>query len=149
MQRISHAGAAADHLATNEFNAFYIPMAQVANAATGSSHYSLPTGTGPSIAITSRLSGCMFAVGSDADGTVLVSHIQPHLGTNDLDQRRTDLTDAVTGGFHNQSGSVVRGDGYDQYAAVIGKRTGTEWHFYCQASSYDHGHIIDSATMIA
>ena len=97
--------------------------------------------------LTSKLSGCRFGVGSDAVGSCLVSHVQPNHAIPKATQQ-TDLTTQLTGGFTNLAGSFGKGEAYDDTASVIGKRTGTRWRFYCQASSYNDQYQIDSTTRI-
>jgi hypothetical protein len=121
---------------TNEFNAYYVPMVQISDVKAKTSHYTLPTAGLPNIMITSRLSGCTFGVGSDGNGAVLVSHVQPDLTIEDDAKRNQSLEDSVTGGFQNVRGLFAMGDAYEQSAAVIGRRKGTNWSFYLQPAKY-------------
>jgi hypothetical protein len=114
-----------------EFNAYYVPMAQTADAARQSSHFILP-GTGPDIVLTSRLSGCSFGVGSNSGNATLVSHIQPNLAIEGGTARANDLAQNMQSGFASQGQVVSRGDDYSDLATVIGKRSGTKWVFYLQ-----------------
>jgi hypothetical protein len=116
----------------HEFNAYYVPMVQTSDVRANTSHYTLPTAGLPNIMLTSRLSGCTFGVGSDGNGAVLVSHVQPDPTIKDDNQRRQDLENSVTGGFQNLRGLFAIGGAYEQFAAVIGRRKGTAWKFYLQ-----------------
>jgi len=123
------AGPAKAQLADDEVNAYYIPMVQVSDIEAETSHYTLPTVGGPDIMFTSKLSGCRFAVGSDAHGAVLVSHVQPEQG-----QSQAALATVVTNSFAQAPQAFSRNDTYEHYASVIGVRTGETWRFYQQAS---------------
>jgi hypothetical protein len=128
--------------AANEFNAYYVPMAQMDDVWNGSSHYVLPSAGGPDVMITSRLSGCRFAVGSDANGAVLVSHVQPSKAINE-GLRQGSLAGVVSGGFAQQGGTQTASFAMEQdyakgdKAAVIGLRNGGTWHFYLQAQGFE------------
>jgi len=81
-------------------------------------------------------------------GALLVSHVQPDL-TVGSGTRQQDLTTNLTGGFNAVTGTFGIGGAYDEMAAVIGKRTGAAWKFYCQASSYSNSsYQIDGTTTI-
>jgi len=67
------------------FEAWYIPMQQLQKTANGCTFTArkLPTTPqeSPGIMLTSQLTGCMFAVGSDGSSTT-VAHIQPNQGAD-------------------------------------------------------------------
>jgi len=131
---IKQPGVAVGNPAADEFDAYYIPMVQTSDVVDGTSHYALPTdNTALSFMMTSQLSACMFGTGSDANGAVLVSHVQPKKDPNTgtyLDRKH--LVANVSSGFGELGGSVGKGQGYTEMAAVIGKRKGSSWSFYCQ-----------------
>jgi hypothetical protein len=133
----------------DEINAYYIPMVQVSDIADQTSHYTLPTVGGPDIMFTSKLSGCRFAVGSDAQGAVLVSHVQPDL-TIAQGQRQTNLANAVTNSFLAAPQTFGLNATYTQMASVIGVRTGQNWRFYQQASQAgpQYSYVISHITTI-
>ena len=143
-------GAARTSPAADEFNAYYIPMVQTADALGGASHYSLPTAGGPDVMITSKLSGCTFGVGSSATGATLVSHIQPDLSLAAGPARATDLDTAVTGGFNAMTGQFRKGTEYTDYASVIGRRSGGVWKFFLQAqdAAPNYSHVISKVDVI-
>jgi hypothetical protein len=148
--RIDKQGGAAKAngaLAADELNAYYVPMVQTDDVTLGTSHYTLPTGGGPDLMLTSKLSGCRFGVGSTATGALLVSHVQPDLRLTG-GARALDLSTSHTGGFHALDDAIGKGSGYTEFAAVIGVRTGTAWTFYSQASSYNNGYTVDSTRTI-
>ena len=143
-------GAAKDTPGTDEFNAYYIPMVQTSDAASGSSHYSLPTDGGPDFMITSKLSGYTFGVGSSANGATLVSHIQPNTSIAPGPGRAANLSSAVTGGFDSITGKFSKGNEYTDYASVIGYRSDGAWKFYMQAvdTGANFTHVISKVNVI-
>jgi hypothetical protein len=115
-----------------KFNAYYIPMAQTADAANQSSHFVLPD-TGPAVMLTSRLSGCSFGVGSNSANATLVSHIQPDQTIQDQTARTNDLGQKMGSGFAANRKVLSRAGDYSDMATVIGKRDSTnKWTFYLQ-----------------
>jgi len=143
-------GEAKAVLAADEFNAYYIPMVQTFDVREGASHYTLPTNGAPDVMITSKLSGCIFGVGSDADGALLVSHVKADADIADDLQRGQDQQAHVDSGFTSKDGQFAKGQDYDDFAAVIGKRTGTDWKFYLQASTQrpDATYVISKLAVI-
>jgi hypothetical protein len=142
-------GAAKANPAADEFNAYYVPMVQTSDIAGGMSHYTLPTNGQPTIMITSKLSGCRFGVGSDGNGAVLVSHVQPSTAVAE-DNRQQDLVTQQNTGFTGAPRAFATGQTYDDMAAVIGVRTGQRWRFYQQASHLDQqgDYVLDSVKKI-
>ena len=139
--RISKLGGAAKSaasLATNEFNAYYVPMVQTSDVGGQKSHYVLPTSGGPSLMITSQLSGCVFAVGMNATGDRLVSHVQPDKSIP-ADQRQADAKAKAEGGIAHHTGGASMGNGYDETAAIVGSCDGIGWLFYVQSCSCPKG----------
>jgi hypothetical protein len=130
LRRLALPGDVAGSDANNTVFAHYISMRQT-NEAVGTTHYVLPANGGPDLMITSRLSGCMFGIGSNAANNRLVSHIQPDLSLADA-QRGPDLAAAVTGGFAQVDTTFVRGGGYDTDASIIGIRRNGAWSIYAQ-----------------
>jgi hypothetical protein len=133
----------------DEMNAYYVPMVQTSDIRDGTSHYTLPTRGEPSIMITSKLSGCRFAVGSSADGALLVTHGQPNAAHGN-DTRQATLQAYVESRFAGRVRSFALGETYTALAAVIGVRDGKRWRFYQQASHHEEqrGYVIDSVTTI-
>jgi hypothetical protein len=131
MAGIPHGPVAAD-----EFDAYYIPMVQTSDVEMDASHYTLPTGHGSlKIMITSRLSGCTFGTGSDANGAVLVSHVQPKNTIADPNTKRNHLHAMITGGFRSAGDFLEKGNNANNYtdsAIVLGNRKGSHWSFYAQ-----------------
>ena len=132
-----------------EFNAYYVPMVQTSDVASGNSHYSLPTAGAPTLMITSKLSGCTFAVGSDGHGAKLVTHVQPNMSNKQVAQRTTNLSAAVGQGFQSENGRFAKRDEYAETATVIGRRTGANWKFFLQATDYVKGvDVISGVTVV-
>lgn len=124
----------------DQFNAYYIPMVQVADVGNNSSHYTLPTNGIPDIVITSQLTACSFGIGSDAMGATLVTHIQPdqNLGRDQgqagLDLRVQNLATTVDNSFAVMRGKFAWQTDYERMGTVIGKLTNGNWQFYLQAN---------------
>ncbi|WP_338662473.1 hypothetical protein VQH23_20245 [Pararoseomonas sp. SCSIO 73927] len=127
---IKQPGPAQNPVPADCFNAYYIPMVQTADVAAGSSHYTLPIAAG-SLMITSKLSGCTVGIGSDANGAVLVSHVQPNANAAG---GSAALSTAVQTGMHAMQGEFRRNSEYTGFAAVMGRCDGNRWRFYLQAS---------------
>ena len=113
----------------NTVYAHYVAMKQTSD--TTGTHYVLPADGSPNLMITSRLSGCMFGVGSNANNNVLVSHFQPDQRLPE-DQRRQDLLTATNTGYTGTPATFVRGGGYDVDASIVGIRQNGVWHIYAQ-----------------
>lgn len=137
--KVTRIGPAQTPPPADHFNAFYIPMVQTGDVASGNSHYNLPTNTPTKIAITSQITACVFSVGKDAGGSVLVSHVQPPAAATGLshDARQTA---AVTAGGQNMA--IVKqfkdGSDYsyrDDVITIMGVLNGTTWDFYSQKLS--------------
>ncbi len=148
-------GAARTVLKDNQFNAYYIPMMQVGDVGTNHSHYTLPTtGNGPTIAITSQITACVFSLGSHANGAVLASHIQPPGGpANTHDMRQGQAATAGATGFNGGVLQVRHGDQYGMgdRVAIIGRLSKARWTFYMQRTSflgYDDGLVRSAAKII-
>lgn len=149
MRMTKLSGHAKANPGADEFNAYYVPMVQTSDVTANRSHYTLPTAGGPSVMITSKLSGCTFGVGSDATGAKLVSHVQPNLDLPKGNQRKQNLATSVGSGFNAVEGAFRSGEEYAETGAVIGCRTGVAWKFYLQATDYaEEAHQIDNVTVI-
>ncbi len=122
-------------LAQNEFNAHYVGMRQVSDAV-ATTHTTLPTAGPPYLMITSKLSGCQFAVGTDATGALTVTHIQPDTTIADLGQRAQSLGAAVDAGFTQVGGRFRKRREYKETANIIGRLHNNQWEFYGQATDY-------------
>jgi hypothetical protein len=126
-----------------QIDAYYIPMVQTSDVGGGMSHYTLPDNGGPDIMVTSKLTGCVFGIGTHSSGAVLVSHVQPNSqlakgqGKAGMETRQQDLTATMWQGFegHRMTNQFQFGHEYTDSAAVIGKRTGGQWRFYLQQAS--------------
>ena len=122
----------ANAVAADEFEAHYIPMLQTNNA----QQYALPSSalSACGLMITSQLTGCSFGLGSNANGTRLVTHIQPNknvLAAN----RDADLQQAVDAVFANVTLDHTHArqpGGYDGSSTVVGHRVNDVWTFYTQ-----------------
>jgi hypothetical protein len=121
----------------DEFNAWYIAMA-AQGAGLLTRHAVLPGTGGPNIALTSQLSGCSFGVGSaTADGSRIVSHIQPPPGAPNAGTW-AGMRAAASGGVmdtvfdrEGQAGASNYGNPENR-ATVLGVRSGGQWRLYAQ-----------------
>lgn len=126
-------------LGPNQFNAYYIPMVQVDDVTGQNSHYTLPTTGQVTLALTSQITGCVFSVGSDANGAVLASHVQPpKIAGTTIDDRQQLARAAGATGFGNGMVQVRLGPDYGEFdrIAIVAKRTGSTWKFYSEKMSY-------------
>jgi hypothetical protein len=124
----------------DEFNAWYIAMAVMGSGAK-TTHFPVPGTGGPDLLLTSQLSGCTFGVGSiTADGSRLISHIQPLSGGLDAttraklhDETVDRMTDGVDAVFEREGRPGARryGDPHNR-ASVVGIRRGAAWEFWAQ-----------------
>jgi hypothetical protein len=133
------------------FPACYIAMKKMGagpgNAPTGT-YYSLsPTG-GPDICITSQLSGCTFALGSQTpDSSCLVCHIQP---AGPLVAAQPVMTLQATQLFGQApTASVQKGVDYAEKANVIGQRISGKWFFFMQRFSNILTQVIEPVVDVA
>jgi hypothetical protein len=162
---IQKIGAAKVTPAANEFNAYYLAMVEANPASRGnvggvpvSTHYALPNPPvvgNPTLFITSKLSGCHFAVGSNAAGTRLVSHIEgdPALALVDnatnTTPRANDQMAVVSGGMTNVAAHYRKRDEYTETAAVVGRYRKGGWRFYGQGQNYNEkGRVIEEVARI-
>lgn len=133
----------------NQFNAYYIPMVQTSDVTDNRSHYTLPASGPIELVITSKLSGCTFGVGSNSGDCTMVTHVQPNSAI-DKGKRGANLNAAVSLGFDNITAKAAKGSAYQDFAAVMGKRNGSSWSFYLQASTYsDSTYAVSNVTVIA
>jgi hypothetical protein len=127
-------------LQADQFNAYYIPMVQVADVNAGYSHYTLPTVGPNTVAITSQITACVFSIGSDANGAVLVSHIQPPATPGaSVTARQTAAIAAGGTGFVAGVKQVRHGYEYDMdkdRVAIIGRLKSPTWDFYMQKATF-------------
>lgn len=157
--RITKQAVFSDPPPPDHVNAYYIPMVQVSDVTNGTSHYTLPTVGNMTLCITSRLTGCIFSVGSDAIGAVLASHVQPPAKTAttntpqevlaDLNARQQQTNTAGTTGFAGPVTQVRHGTNYDlrtDSIAVIGTRAGTRWSFFMQKSQVENTTYVVRST---
>lgn len=143
--RIRKLAHAADPAPAGHINAYYIPMVQVNDVLGGNSHYTLPTAGAIRLAITSQITGCVFSVGSAANGAVLASHVQPPGG----DQAQANA--AGRAGFGADIRQVRREVNYEagDRVAVIGTLTNGHWSFFMQRNAQTNGvYDVRSATKI-
>jgi hypothetical protein len=115
------------------FDTFYISMREFDVKSqswedAAATHFTLPA-NGPTVMVTSKINGCTFGIGSDANGARLVSHLRPPGG--DV-ASRLQLDRGTRAGFAGgrldvsvQSSGVMNG-------TVIGIRTNAAWTFYAQ-----------------
>lgn len=113
--------------------AVYIAMRDAGDGV-GATHRMLPATGGPDLMLTSQLTGCMFGVGSDADGNVMVSHVRPDSEVKDPGLRREGLLATVNQGFAEGEAHRLygRGVGYMAQATIVGHRKGGKWRIYAQ-----------------
>jgi hypothetical protein len=119
----------------------YVAMRQVQDALHVSQH-TLPTqmGNGPDIMLTSQMSACSFAVGSDAQGAQYVAHIQGppdphHPGRSDYNVSNATATSGmpVVQGLLSRALQIgAPHTAYTDLATVIGIRKAGAWRFYVQ-----------------
>ena len=92
-------------------------------------HYALPS-TGASVMVTSKINGCTFGIGSNAQGSRLVSHLKPP-GSGGAKERLL-LESGTRAGFAGGKLDVSVMSSGEQNGTVIGIRTGSNWTFYAQ-----------------
>jgi hypothetical protein len=116
------------------FNAHYVSMREF-NADKSSwedaqtTHYTLP-GDGPAVMVTSKLNGCTFGIGSNAQGARLVSHLRPPNLQGSAGRLRLD--EGTRAGFAGGKLDVGVMSSQGQNGTVLGLRTGSGWKFYAQ-----------------
>ena len=115
------------------FYAEYVAMGQV-EGDRAATHRMLPATGGPGIMVTAQMSGCTFGIGSDADGSRLVSHIQPPLAEKQAPSRARLLAHATAAGFDQErpQSAFRRGQDYEFEAVILGVRRGGRWRIYAQ-----------------
>lgn len=141
--RISRLPNLQNPLTADHFNAYYIPMVQVTDVQNGNSHYTLPTAGPDNIAITSQITACVFSVGSDANGAIMASHIQPPAVPGMArNVRQAGAVVAGGQGFNPGVTQVRHGHDYDMDTdriAIIGNLKHGHWHFYMQMARFENG----------
>ena len=73
-------GGAVLNTGSAPFDVHYVSMREFKNGAwedANATHYLLPANAGADMMVTSKLNGCTFGIGSDAQGARLVSHLRP------------------------------------------------------------------------
>lgn len=114
-------------------SAHYVSMREF-NTGTGSwedssaTHYTLPT-TGPTVMVTSKINGCTFGIGSNADGARLVSHLRP---PGQAATSRLHLDQGTRAGFAGGKLDVSVMSSGEQNGTVLAIRAGANWAFYVQ-----------------
>ena len=141
INKLSGAAKPDTGLGLDEFNAHYVGMRQIGDALT-TTHTTLPTVGLPDLMITSKLSGCHFAVGLAASGALTVTHIHPDNNITDLGQRAQALKTAVDAGFAQVNGQFRKRQEYGETANIIGRLHNNQWEFYCQKTDYGQGHTF-------
>jgi hypothetical protein len=120
-----------------EFRAFYVGMKQMGQEV-ATTHFALPSAGGPSIMLTSQLTGCTFGVGVQAPGgNCLASHLQP-AGSGDGKRAPGALSEigkkalkhAVSGPL-GDGATILETTGETQIS-VVGFRDNGVWRFYKQ-----------------
>jgi hypothetical protein len=99
--------------------------------------YTLPAAAGASLMVTGELTGCSFAIHDNHDGSLVVTHIKPHLLVpgehKGLEVRAKPLQklleantfwDVVYGGKNYDSGQ--------RRVSIVGCRTASGWKIYAQ-----------------
>ncbi|MBR0641300.1 hypothetical protein [Plastoroseomonas hellenica] len=141
------AGAALAVPGPDQFNAYYIAMAQVADVGTAS-HYGLPRDGAVTLCITSMITACCFSVGHAGDGSVLVSHIQPPpaaLGVTLADRQAAAVAAGLTefNGAPTQFRNNFEYDSMRDRIAIMGVFAHHRWRFYAQKTS-----IVNTGSMV-
>lgn len=120
-----------------EFRAFYVGMKQLGQDVS-TTHFALPNVGGPSVMLTSQLTGCTFGVGTQAPGgPCLASHLQP-AGSGDGKRApgalseigKAALKHAVSGPL-GPGATILETTGATQIS-VVGRRDNGMWQFYKQ-----------------
>jgi len=120
---------------SNAFNAHYISMREY-DAKTNTwedadtTHYTLPS-TGTRVMVTSKINGCTFGIGSDADGARIVSHLRPPTALGPVTSR-TELDKGTRGGFVGGKLDVSVMSSTEQNGTVFARRAEGAWTFYVQ-----------------
>jgi hypothetical protein len=115
------------------FSAHYVSMREF-NTGAGSwedssaTHYTLPT-AGPTVMVTSKINGCTFGIGSNADGARLVSHLRP---PGQAAAARVHLDQGTRAGFAGGKLEVSVMSSGEQNGTVLAVRAGSNWTFYVQ-----------------
>ena len=114
--------------------------------------YTLPiAGGGSNLMLTGELSGCAFAIHKNPDGSLVVTHLKPHIaGLGEPDSatvhskplqsllQKTDYWHVVYGGKD-----------YNSYnASIIGHRTAAGWKIYAQKLDQLHSSSVRQLTKI-
>lgn len=140
------------------FNVHYVSMREFKNGQwedANTTHYVLPGNAGADMMVTSKLNGCTFGIGSNAQGTRLVSHLRPaNTNPNPLADQ-VEVARGTEAGFASHGGALdyrVNSTGTDQ-GTVIGLRSNANWAFYIQryrfsAAGQQASGLIDSVTKL-
>jgi len=121
---------------SNEFTAHYISMREY-DVNTGAwedsdtTHYVLPSTGKVDIMVTSKLNGCTFGIGSDADGSRRVSHLRPPTRLGDK-EACLKLDAGTRIGFFGGKLDVGVMSSTGQNGTVIGRRINGNWKYYAQ-----------------
>ena len=133
--RLPQRGGGGAHMP--EFRAFYVGMKQMGEEV-ATTHFALPSVGGPSIMLTSQLTGCTFGVGVQVPGgSCLASHLQP-AGSGDgkrapgalSEVGKKALKHAVSGPLGG--GATILETTGDTQISVVGYRDNGSWRFYKQ-----------------
>jgi hypothetical protein len=123
----------------DQFDAHYVAMTQIGDAA-ATTHHQLPGVGGPDIMLTSQLTGCTFGTGMPAaNGSLLVSHIQPPVAAVGTRQDlHNTMANRLGAGGHIFERENQPAGGYGagaNAATIIGVRANNQWRFYAQVWS--------------
>jgi hypothetical protein len=99
--------------------------------------YTLPAVGGPSLMVTGELTGCSFAIHDNNNGSLVVTHIKPHLLAPGEHAGAVLRAQPLQTSLQNNPywDVVYGGKDYDtgnRRVAIIGCRTGTTWKIYAQ-----------------
>lgn len=141
------------------FDVHYVSMREFKNGQwedANTTHYVLPGNAGADMMVTSKLNGCTFGIGSDANGTRLVSHLRPANTSPNPLADQVEVARGTEAGFASHGGSLdyrVNSTGADQ-GTVIGLRSNGSWAFYIQryrfnVSGQQASGLIDAVTRLS
>ena len=97
--------------------------------------YVLPVDTTPDLMVTGQLSGCSFAIRKNADGTLVVAHIQPQAGAGQAIQLQETLKNSGNWDIVYGKGDYAK---HLRTVSIVGKRIGQRWHIWAQKQDTDN-----------
>ena len=146
-------GGAVLNTGSAPFDVHYVSMREFKNGAwedANTTHYLLPANAGADMMVTSKLNGCTFGIGSDAQGARLVSHLRPP--NIDPSSDAQEVVRGTESGFAGRGATIATrvNSTMQEQGTVIALRSVTGWTFYIQrfqAVSGQH-YLINAAFKI-